>query len=324
MRKAVGKQSGARIRIGISRCLLGDAVRFDGGHKHDRFLTETLGHYFEWIPVCPEMEAGMGAPRESVRLVAYPEGLRMEGVRSKTDFTRPMKEYSLTKIKDLQNETLHGFILKKDSPSCGMERVRIYQASGNALKQGSGLFAAELLSRFPDLPVEEEGRLQDMRLRENFIERVFAFHRWSEFVKSKPRPADLVKFHTRHKLTLLSHDRASYQKMGQLVAGAGRGGFSGVLEDYGSMFMQALKHHATPKKHANVLYHLLGYLKKSLDAADKEEMIACIEAYRNEALPLIVPVTLLLHHFRRYPSDWVMAQTYLNPYPAELMLRNHV
>lgn len=323
MRKSV-RQSEARIRIGISRCLLGDAVRFDGGHKHDRFLTETLGEYFEWIPVCPEMDAGMGVPRESVRLVSYPEGLRMEGVRSKTDFTRPMKEYSLAKINELQNETLHGFILKKDSPSCGMERVRIYRSSGSALRQGSGLFAAELLSRFPDLPVEEEGRLHDMRLRENFIERVFAFHRWSEFVKNHPGPGDLVKFHTRHKLTLLSHDRMAYRKMGLLVAGAGRGNFSGVLQDYGSIFMQSLKHHATPKKHANVLYHLLGYLKKSLDAADKEEMIACIEDYRNEILPLIVPVTLFLHHFRRHPSDWVMDQTYLSPYPAELMLRNHV
>ena len=315
---------GSRIRVGISRCLLGEEVRFDGGHKHDGFLTGTLGRFFEWVPVCPEVEAGMGVPRESVRLLADPAGIRMVGVRSGSDFTDAMKSYSRLKVEELQRTDLHGFILKKDSPSCGMERVRLYAGAGTAVRQGRGMFAEELMARFPDLPVEEEGRLHDLGLRENFIERVFAFHRWSEFTAGRPRPKDLVQFHTQHKLTILSHDRPSYEKLGRLVSAAGRKNMLALLKEYGMLFMQALKHRATAKKHANVLYHLAGYLKSALDSQDKAELVACIEEYRNGLIPLVVPITLLLHHFRRHPDPWVLGQSYLNPYPGELMLRNHV
>lgn len=313
-----------RIRVGISSCLLGEEVRFDGGHKHDAFLTGTLGRFFEWVPVCPEMGAGMGVPRESVRLLAAPAGIRMVGVRSGNDFTVAMKKYSTQKVKEFETAELHGFILKKDSPSCGMERVRLYAESGMAQKQGRGMFAEELMARFPDLPVEEEGRLHDLALRENFIERVFAFYRWSEFAASRPAAKDLIKFHTEHKLTVLSHDRPSYEALGRLVSRAGRGSMQATLKEYRLKFMQALKHRATAKKHANVLYHLAGYLKSALDSQDKTELVACIEEYRSGLIPLVVPMTLLLHHFRRHPAPWVMAQTYLNPYPGELMLRNHV
>lgn len=312
-----------RVRVGISRCLLGEEVRYDGGHKHDRFITDTLGKYFEWISVCPEVEAGMGVPRESVRLIADGESVRVLGVRTQQDFTGILSNYSVHKVKMLLKEDVHGFILKKDSPSCGMERVRVYRKDA-ASKTGSGVFASELMAKMPDLPVEEEGRLHDLALRENFIERVFAHYRWSEFVKSRPRARDLVEFHTSQKLTVLSHHRPSYQEMGRLVSNAGKTPLPELLSKYGAIYMSALKHRATPKKHSNVLYHLLGYLKDSLDRADKAEMIECIENYRTEKLPLIVPLTLLTHHFRKHPSAWVLSQTYFHPYPAELMLRNHV
>ncbi|HSP06934.1 MAG TPA: DUF523 and DUF1722 domain-containing protein [Acidobacteriota bacterium] len=313
-----------RVRVGISRCLLGDEVRFDGGHKHDGFLTGTLGRFFEWVPVCPEVEAGMGIPRESVRLLSASDGVRMVGVRSGKDFTGAMRLFCAGKVRELETSALHGFILKKDSPSCGMERVRLYDTSGMPRKHGRGMFAGELLDRFPQLPVEEEGRLHDPTLRENFIERVFAYFRWTEFVTSHPRPKDLVQFHTRHKLTILSHDRPAYQQLGRLVAKAGKCSFDQLLHEYGTLLMQALRHRATARKHANVLYHLMGYLKTALEAPDKAELASYIEEYRNGMVPLIVPLTLLLHHFRRHPSSWVLEQTYLNPYPAELMLRNHV
>jgi len=205
-----------------------------------------------------------------------------------------------------------------------MERVRIYDESGVAQRKGTGLFAAALLGRFPTLPVEEEGRLHDMPIRENFIERVFAYARWRAFLEAAPRSKDLVAFHTRHKLTLLAHDEKTYRRMGRLVAEAGGGKVRESLNQYGTLLMQALKVHATARKHANVLFHLMGYLKQHLDAEDRAELVGQIESYRKRLVPLIVPITLLLHHFRRYPVDWVMEQTYLSPYPAELMLRNHV
>jgi uncharacterized protein YbgA (DUF1722 family) len=205
-----------------------------------------------------------------------------------------------------------------------MERVRVYSQDGMVQRQGRGLFATALMQRLPLLPVEEEGRLQDMRLRENFITRVFAYYRWSEFVAVPPTPAVLVRFHTQHKLTLLAHSRPHYQALGHLVARAGELPMPELTQAYGSTFMEGLKIQATPRKHANVLYHLLGYLKKSLDADDKAEVVACIEAYRQGLVPLVVPLTLFKHHFRRYPQPWVLEQTYFQPYPAELMLQNHV
>lgn len=312
------------IRLGISSCLLGEEVRFDGGHKHDALLTETFGQFFEWVPVCPEMEIGLGAPRESLRLEGIAGSRRLVAPRSGADHTEAMQRWARHRLEELAKLDLHGYVLKKDSPSCGMERVRIYGEGGGAQRNGTGLFAAALLERFPILPVEEEGRLHDMPIRENFVERVFAYARWRAFLAAAPRARDLVAFHTRHKLTLLAHDERAYRRMGRLVARAGAGNVREILNEYGALLMQALKVHATARKHANVLFHLMGYLKKHLDAGDKTELAGQIERYRERLVPLIVPITLLLHHFRRYPVDWVMEQTYLSPYPAELMLRNHV
>ncbi|MCX7825428.1 MAG: DUF523 and DUF1722 domain-containing protein [Verrucomicrobiae bacterium] len=317
-------ESEAKIRIGISACLLGERVRYDGGHKHDAFLTGTLGRFFEWVPVCPEVELGLGTPRESIRLEGDPDNPRLVAPRSGKDHTEAMNRYAAKRLEKLAPLGLCGYILKKDSPSCGMARVRVYDERGMAARMGRGLFAGALMKRFPMLPVEEEGRLHDMTLRENFIERVFALHRWREFLKGKPRAKDLVAFHTCQKLALMAHRPAHYQKLGRLVAGAGRAPLPETLTTYGATFMEGLAMHATTRKHANVLYHLAGYLKDALDAGDKAELAECIEDYRAGRVPLIVPLTLLNHHFRRHPHPWVAGQTYLNPYPAELMLRNHV
>jgi uncharacterized protein YbgA (DUF1722 family)/uncharacterized protein YbbK (DUF523 family) len=314
----------AKLRIGVSQCLLGDEVRHDGGHKHDPFITGTLSRFFEWVAVCPEVELGLGVPRESVRLVASEEGSRMVGVRSQKDITEAMKRFSEKRVRALELEGLHGYILKKDSPSCGMERVRVYRDSGTPVRRGRGLFADALMRRFPLLPVEEEGRLHDPAIRENFIERIFAHHRWSQLISARISTGALVQFHSRNKMVLLAHSRIHYEELGRLVAKSGRKLTREALHSYGEKFMECLRIRATPKKHANVLYHLAGFLKDTLTAPDKVEMVGCIEEYRNGLVPLVVPITLLLHHLRRNPVAWAMDQTYLHPYPSELMLRNHV
>jgi len=313
------------IRIGISSCLLGEKVRFDSGHKRDAFVVETLGQYFDWVAVCPEMEIGLGTPRESLRLIGTAEAPKLIAPKSQSDHTKTMLGFAADRLQGLADIGLHGYILKKDSPSCGMARVRVYaEGGGSAQRNGQGLFARALMERFPLLPVEEEGRLHDMPLRENFIERVFAYYRWRGFCASRPSPHALVRFHTQHKLTLMAHSRQHYQALGRLVAQAGKRRMPNLLQEYGTLLMAGLKVKATRKKHTNVLSHLQGYLKKQLDATDKAELVTCIEDYRQELVPLVVPLTLLKHHFRRCPTPWVDEQIYLQPYPAELMLRNHV
>jgi uncharacterized protein YbgA (DUF1722 family)/uncharacterized protein YbbK (DUF523 family) len=312
------------IRLGISSCLLGEKVRFDGGHKRDAFLVDTLGAFVEWVPVCPEVEVGMGTPRETLRLVGTPEAPRLIALRSQIDHTAAMQRYAARRLQELARLDLHGYVLKKNSPSCGMERVRVYGNGGAPRRRGRGVFAAALLERFPLLPVEEEGRLSDMRLRENFIERVFAYYRWQQLLSLEPAPRDLVRFHTQHKLTLMAHSQKHYRELGRLTAQAGVMPMPELMERYGTTLMEGLKVKATVKKHANVLYHLLGYLKQYIDGSDREEAVGCIESYRQQLVPLVVPLTLLKHHLRRHAVPWVLEQTYLQPYPAELMLRNHV
>ena len=318
------EKSSTQIRIGISRCLLGEEVRYDGGHKHDPFITKVLGKHFTWVPVCPEMEIGLGSPRESMKLLEQNGNVHLVTNKTGRDFTVEMNRYASRRTQELSKESLHGFILKKDSPSCGIFRVKLHQTNGSFQKQGIGLFANALLIKFPDLPVEEEGRLSDPLIRENFIERVFAYCRWIQFLNTKPKAAELISFHTHEKMAILAHSRVHYQKLGQLVARASKTLIKNILSEYGSIYMDALKQRATTKKHANVLYHLAGFFKKELDAGDKEELVRCIEEYRKGLIPLVVPITLLQHHLRRHPSEWASRQTYLNPYPAELMLRNHV
>ena len=312
------------VKIGVSSCLLGMMVRYDGGHKDDLFVHQVLSEYVEFVPVCPEVEIGLGTPRETIRLEGDPSDPRLVAPKSGRDFTETMKAFASRRTEELAAIGLHGYILKKDSPSCGMERVRVHQASsGSPARVGVGLFAAALMSRFPTLPVEEEGRLNDPVLRENFIERVFAFYRLQQFLSSEPKARDLVEFHSRTKMALLAHSPKHYKQLGQLVGSSGKA-LKPTLVAYGRLFMEALQVKATRRKHANVLQHLAGYLKRAVDADDRAETAASIEEYRQGLVPLVVPLTLLKHHFRRHPVDWVLNQTYLNPYPAELMLRNHV
>jgi uncharacterized protein YbgA (DUF1722 family)/uncharacterized protein YbbK (DUF523 family) len=316
--------SDTAIRLGISSCLLGEKVRFDGGHKRDSFLVDTLGAFVEWVPVCPEVELGLGTPREALRLVRRDGEVRMVNTRSGRDISTPMRDYASGRAEALAPERLAGYVLKKDSPSCGMERVKIYVEGAMAEKQGRGLFAQALLDRFPQLPVEEEGRLSDPRLRDNFVERVFAFVRLRALFESRWTVGDLVRFHTAHKMALLAHDRVVYDELGRLVAGAKQGDRAAVSSRYRERFMTALASLATTRKHTNVLQHMLGHFKTSLDADSRDELRSSIEDYRAGLVPLVVPLTLFKHHVRRCGVTYLADQVYLDPHPKELMLRNHV
>jgi uncharacterized protein YbgA (DUF1722 family)/uncharacterized protein YbbK (DUF523 family) len=313
-----------RIRIGVSACLLGDEVRYDGGHKRDTFLTEILGPLVEWVKVCPEVEAGMGTPRESIRLVDENGTIRLRTVKTGLNHTASMTAYAARKTAALADEDLCGYVLKKDSPSCGMTRVKVYRDKEPGRRTGVGIFAQALLARFPHLPVEEEGRLADPRLRENFIERVFAYRRLRDLFESRWSLGDLVRFHTAHKLVLLAHSTQSYTRLGRLVAGARSAERAILRSQYTAGFMDALAAIATPKRHANVLQHMVGYFKETLDAASRAEVLASIEDYRLGLVPLVVPVTLLRHHVRVQDVEYLAGQIYLAPHPKELMLRNHV
>lgn len=313
------------IRLGISACLLGEAVRYDGGHKRNAFLVDTLGALVEWVPVCPEVEMGMPTPREPIRLVQIGTATRLVGIESGADHTAAMQRFARRRVAELHDRELCGYVLKKDSPSCGMERVKVYPAAGGQpAKRGRGLFAAALLQGFSWLPVEEEGRLHDPRLRENFIERVFAYHRLRQLFRARWRIGDLVAFHTAHKLQLLAHSPSDYQQLGRLVAAAKQIARGELRRQYEEQFMRALSKPATVRRHVNVLQHVLGYYKKQLDSAARGELLDVIADYRSGLVPLIVPITLLRHYARRLAVTYLLGQTYLEPHPKELLLRNHV
>jgi uncharacterized protein YbgA (DUF1722 family)/uncharacterized protein YbbK (DUF523 family) len=312
-----------RIRLGVSACLLGEAVRFDGGHKRDRFLTDVLGRHVEWIPVCPEVELGLGVPRDTLRLVGAPDPPRLVRERTGEDLTARMQQYARERVRELAALELDGYVLKRASPSCGLLRVRVYRHGGIPAADGRGLFAEALVTALPTLPVEEEGRLNDPALRENFIERVFVAARWRRFVKSRPRPRDLVAFHTAHKFAILAHSPAHYARLGRLVAAAGRVLTRATLDEYQALLMHAHAVRATRGRHANVLAHLAGYFKRALGDDERAELVEAIADYRAGLVPLVVPLTLVKHHVRRHAVRYLADQVYLNPHPKELMLRNH-
>jgi len=315
----------AKIKLGISSCLLGEKVRYDGGHKLDRFITDTLGKYVEFVPVCPEVECGLGIPREAMHLVAAPDGPRLVTVRSQVDHTERMLAWARKRVVELKQEDLCGFIFKSDSPSSGMERVKIYSGKGGgAAKTGVGLFAREFMQHFPLLPVEDEGRLYDPGLRENFLERLFTMQRWRENLASGAKPGHLVDFHTRHKLLIMSHSPKHYQTLGKLVAQMKELPLAKIYEQYQSLLMEALRLKTTCKKNVNVLLHVMGYFKKNLSPAENEELLEIINNYRQGYIPLIVPITLLNHFVRKYDQAYLKSQYYLDPHPLELKLRNHV
>ena len=312
------------IRIGISACLLGKKVRFDGGHKQDRYLTDTLGQYFKWVTVCPEVEVGLPTPRPTLRLVSSDGGIRMVMPKEDRDLTREMRRYSKYRVAALEKRQLIGYILKKDSPSCGMERVKVYYDKGPGRREGRGFYAEALLARFPNLPVEEEGRLHDPRLRENWVTRVFAYHRLRSLWKKRWTIGDLVRFHTAQKFLLLAHSPQDYRELGRLVAAAKTSDRKELREKYEAQMMSGLKKIATPAKNTNVLQHILGFFKKDLDRAARQELLDHIVDYRRGLVPLVVPLTLIIHYVRLLDVEYLKDQVYLNPHPKELALRNHV
>ena len=313
-----------KIRLGVSSCLLGETVRYDGGHKRDPFLTDTLGPFVEWVAVCPEVEIGLGVPRPPIRLVGDPQTPRLVVEKTGEDLTARMERWARGRIAALNALGLHGYVLKRGSPSCGLLRVRVYGEDGSPGRVGRGRFAAALTDALPLLPVEEEGRLTDAGLRESFIERVFGAARWQAFAASRPRAGDLVAFHAAHKFAILAHSPREYSELGRLVAGAGPRLGVGTLQTYATRFAQALAIRATRARHVNVLQHLAGFLKRQLTDDERAELGEMIAEYRRGLVPLVVPVMLLKHHVRRLSLAYLADQVYLSPHPKELMLRTHV
>lgn len=313
-----------RIKLGISTCLLGENVRYDGGHKLDRFLTETLGQYVKYVPVCPEVECGLPVPRESMHLEGTPGQPRLVTSRTHNDKTEQMATWANKRVVELEKENLCGFIFKSNSPSSGMERVRMINDKGMPEKKGVGIFAKIFMEHFPLIPVEEEGRLHDPKLRENFIERVFAMKLWRELLSKKWSLGPLVDFHSRNKLLILSHSPKHYQIMGKLVADGKSMAITELYKGYEVFLMEALKLKTTVKKNSNVLQHMMGYFKKHLSSDEKQEILEIIQQYQEGYVPLIVPITLMNHYIRKYKQPYLSMQTYLNPHPMALRLRNHV
>ena len=312
------------FKIGISSCLLGNEVRWNGGHKRDKYLTNTLGQFVDFIPVCPEVEAGFGIPRETFRLIGNPDSPRLVTFKSKTDHTDQMTAWAKKRLKDLEKEDLCGFIFKSDSPSSGMIRVKVYNEKGMPHKIGVGIFARAFMEHFPLIPVEEDGRLNDPLIRENFILQIFTMKRWRDNLIGRRSLGKLVDFHTRNKLLLLSHSQKHYRLLGKLVASGKKLPIQELYSQYQLLLVEALRLKTTIRKHSNVLQHLMGYFKKQLTADEKQELLEVFDNYRKELVPLIVPITLINHYVRKYDQPYLKRQTYLNPHPLELKLRTHV
>ena len=312
-----------RIRLGVSSCLLGDKVRFDGGHKRSAFLAETLEPFVEWVPLCPEVGAGLSSPRPALRLVARDNGVRIEERKSGADHTNAITSWSERAVSRLESADLDGYVLVKGSPSCGLERVRIYDGNGNQKSQGSGVFAAALTGSFPDLPVEEEGRLRDAGLREAFFERVFARRRLSTLAGDRRGVSVLVAFHAAHKIKLMSHSPEGAREMGRVVARA-RQDIDAAFARYGELFGRVLSRPTQRGRHVNALQHGAGFLKRLMSAPARADLRDAISDYASGSVPLVVPVTLLAHRARDEGLDYLTSQTYLDPYPAALGLRSAV
>ncbi|MBJ6726911.1 YbgA family protein [Geomesophilobacter sediminis] len=324
--------SSSQIALGVSSCLLGEAVRYDGGHRHDHYITDTLGKYFRFVPVCPEVGSGMPIPREPMRLEGDPEQPRLMTIKSRVDLTEQMESFCWEKVEALEREELCGFIFKKDSPSSGLYRVKVYTSvpakdgiskSHVTVHKGRGLFADAVCKRFPFLPVEEDSRLHDPIHRENFIERVFTYSRWKAFLRAEPTLGDLVEFHAAHKLLIMAHSPTLYRELGALVGKGAELPEGELFLRYGELLMMAMSMCATVKKHTDVLMHIMGYFKSVLTREEKEELLDLIRKYHNHLVPHIVPVTMLRHYCLKFENTYLSRQLYLSPVPEELALRNH-
>lgn len=313
-----------KIKLGVSACLLGEQVRWNGGHARDRYLTDILGQYVEYVPVCPEVECGMGVPRETLRLVGDPDNPNLVTSKTNIDHTSRMLDWAQKRARELEKENLCGFVFKKNSPSSGLYRVPVKNFKGMPQKKGQGIFARVFTGNFPLIPVEEEGRLHDAKLRETFIEQVFTLMRWRETLSKKKSMGNLVDFHTRHKLLIMSHSPKHSQMMGKLVAEGKSLVIADLFVQYETLLIEALRLKTTLKKNINVIQHIMGYFKKQLSPDEKQELIEIIDQYKKEYVPLVVPVTLLNHYVRKYEQSYLAQQVYLNPHPIALKLRNHV
>ena len=314
-----------KIRLGVSACLLGEKVRFDGGHQLNHYLTRELGEYVDYVPVCPEVELGLPTPREALRLIKTEVGsTQLVFSRSGADITEPMETWARQRVAELEKENLDGFVFKAKSPSSGMERVKLYDRNLVPKKEGVGIFARIFMEHFPLLPVEEDGRLNDPKLRENFITAIFTLRRWRNLQSVGLTPGNLVYFHSRHKLLILAHSEPIYRQMGPLVAAGGKLPIEELFQKYQTLLMQALQMKTTVKKHCNVLQHIFGYFKQVLSPDEKQEALELIENFRLGLVPLVVPITLLNHFVRKYDQPYLKQQLYLHPHPKELKLFNHV
>lgn len=314
-----------KINVGISSCLLGNEVRFDGGHKHDRYITGTLGRFFNFVPVCPELEVGMGLPRESVNLRGDVNAPLMIGNKTGEDWTDRMSKFNEKRSDQLARFDLRGYLLKKNSPSCGMTRVKLYPLKGGQPeRKARGMWADTLISKNPLMPVEEEGRLHDIPLRENFIVRVFAYDRLMNLFDGGFKRSEIVAFHTAHKYLLLAHNPNLYRGLGKLVAAVKSYKPLEFKTLYSEAFMETLSYKSTTAKNVNVLQHIMGFLRKHLADEDRRYITNVIEDYRKELVPLVVPITLIKQNVEKYDIEYIRDQYYLSPHPKELMLRNHV
>ncbi|MCX7792936.1 MAG: DUF523 and DUF1722 domain-containing protein [Thermodesulfovibrionales bacterium] len=312
------------IKIGISSCLLGERVRYDGSHKLNHFLKYTLGRFVEWVPVCPEVEYGLPVPRQSLRLYGSPDNPRLIESRTGIDHTDGMRRWIKSKLDELEKEELCGFVFKSNSPSSGLRNVRVYGPSGIPSRTGIGLFAAAFIRRFPLIPVEDDGRLNNPVLRENFIERIFVYKRWQDLKKTGSKIKEIIEFHRDHKFLILAHSPKHYKILGNLLASHKKGNLENIKSEYISNLMECLRLIATVKKNTNVLLHIMGYFRKLLNKDEKEELLEIIENYHKGYIPLVVPITLIRHYVRKFNIEYLSRQYYLNPHPVELMLRNHV
>ena len=313
-----------KIKIGISTCLLGEKVRYDGGHKLDRYVTETLVQYFDYVPVCPEVEYGLPIPREPLRLAGDPASPRLLTARSGIDHTEGMTRWAERRLDGLEHERLCGFIFKSRSPSSGLKGVKVYAPSGMPSRSGMGIFAAAFIRRNPLIPVIDDGRLHDPGLRETFIDSVVVYRRWQKFLTTGAQAKDLVALHTDLKLLILAHSPKHYSTLGQIVARAKSSTPEELRASYGSLLMEGLRLQATKAKNTNVLLHSMGYFKRQLSSDEKKELLEIIGTYHKGYVPLIVPITLINHYVRKYGEPYLKRQFYFNPHPVELMLRNHV
>jgi uncharacterized protein YbgA (DUF1722 family)/uncharacterized protein YbbK (DUF523 family) len=316
MSKASSEPS-KRPLVAISSCLLGQPVRYDGGHKKDAWIVGPLADHVDYLPICPEVGAGLGIPRPPIHLVGDPGHPRAVGAKDPSlDVTGSLEAFARQTVRALGD--VSGYILKSKSPSCGMERVPLYG------QQGIGIHAREIMAALPDLPVEEEGRLNDPVLRENFVNRVYAYRRWQDFRRQRLTARGLVAFHAAHKYLVMAHSQAAYGRLGRLLSNLKGVDLREVADAYIAELMAALKRRVGRERHVNVLQHIMGYLKKRLSGEDKQELLEAIEAYRRGEVPLIVPIFLLRHHFRHHPDPYMDSQWYLDPYPAALGLRNNI